>query len=392
MPEKQGKSLTPLSPISLLSLSPVLLPTAIGKVGGGMFILILIILWVAAHGGSNEMMYLTLGFVFVAIALFSYGFWSAVSKGEGELAMIRLFRLYFCFLFWYWISLVFSFKRISNKNWNKTKQKANSYSEENVHCNWDNNRDMSNCITNECVLRRPGFLQYMGKHNLQHQQISHPNYHYRNQSVRNYKSHPEKNVHICAPPKMGGARLEIYTIPLNQSPSSPSPLHRLPSTPRHNAALNRNPSISSTHRQIERVVTSNQSRRAPRVRGSFRRKQESTEEQIKVEVYCDSENKRGSDRDLHEIKIPIPTNITNEAPPKWLVGHITITLLIFVSPFDADPVFFYARRFQCCEVYFIDDRSLYVWCMSLEEQRRRQSVTTLYCTLDSAQLKRKILI
>ncbi|CAG2122584.1 unnamed protein product, partial [Medioppia subpectinata] len=54
----------------------------IGRIGGGMFILILIILFFAAHGGSNEMMYLTLGFVFIIIALFSYGFWSAVNKGE----------------------------------------------------------------------------------------------------------------------------------------------------------------------------------------------------------------------------------------------------------------------------------------------------------------------
>lgn len=133
--------------------------------------------------------------------------------------------------------------------------------------------------------------------------------------MRNYKSHPQKNVHICAPPKMGGARLEIYTIPLNQSPSSPSPLRRHPSSPRHNAmALHRNPSVSSTHRNIERQVAANQSRRANRIRSSFRRKQESTEEQIKVEVYCDSETNRQTGADFHEIKIPIPQ--TNEASAK----------------------------------------------------------------------------
>jgi hypothetical protein len=48
-----------------------------------MLILILVILFFAAHGGPDEMMYITLVFVFIAIALFSYGFWSSVSKGEG---------------------------------------------------------------------------------------------------------------------------------------------------------------------------------------------------------------------------------------------------------------------------------------------------------------------
>lgn len=84
MPEKQGKPL-----LSLTALSP-LTSAAIGKIGGGMFILILIILWVATHGGSNEMMYVTLLFVFIVIALFSYGFWSAVSKGEGKYILYML--------------------------------------------------------------------------------------------------------------------------------------------------------------------------------------------------------------------------------------------------------------------------------------------------------------
>ena len=123
----------------------------------------------------------------------------------------------------------------------------------------------------------------MGKHNLQHQQISNPNYHFG--SFRNYKSHPQKNVHICAPPKMGGARLNIYTIPLNNS---------------LNNSLHRNPSVSSTHRQLSRNMSTNRSQRNYN-RNSFRAKPQSSEEQIKVEVYPEDDNQKT----LEEVHIPI---------------------------------------------------------------------------------------
>ncbi|XP_054166986.1 probable serine/threonine-protein kinase mkcB [Oppia nitens] len=168
---------------------------AIGKIGGGMFILILVILFFAAHGGSNEMMYITLTFVFIIIALFSYGFWSSVSKGEG-------------------------------------------------------------------------IWQYVGKHNLQHQQISNPNYHFGSFRTNNYKENPNKNVHLCAPPKMGGARLNIYTIPLNNSQSSlsRSPSVRSPVDNQHHQrtqSVRRSPSNQQQqqhhhhhHRQIGRTQSS----------------------------------------------------------------------------------------------------------------------------------------
>lgn len=104
-----------------------------------MLLLMLLILFVAAHGRSNEMMYMTLLFVFLAVALFTYGYWTAVSKGEG-------------------------------------------------------------------------ISQYIGKHNLQHQQMSSPNYHFVS-SVPNFKGHPKSKVHVVVPPKMGGVKLEIYTLP-----------------------------------------------------------------------------------------------------------------------------------------------------------------------------------
>ncbi|CAG2166505.1 unnamed protein product [Oppiella nova] len=195
----------------------------IGKIGGGMFILILIILFFAAHGGSNEMMYLTLAFVFIIIALFSYGFWSSVSKGEG-------------------------------------------------------------------------IWQYWGKQNLQHQQISNPNYHYGG-SFRNYKSNPNKAVHICAPPKMGGARLNIYTIPLNPS-------------------LQRNSSLNSPHRPLGRTPSSahRHNYHHNHNRSSFRRKPDTNEEEVKVEVYRQSDNKTTDNTEskdtseIKEIQISIPSD------------------------------------------------------------------------------------
>lgn len=102
-----------------------------------MLILIVVILFVATRGRSNEMMYVTLLFVFLAIAFFTYGYWSSVSRGDGV---------------------------------------------------W----------------------QYTGSHNLQHQQVSNPNYHFG--TAINYKGHPKSKMHLVAPPKMGGARLEIYTL------------------------------------------------------------------------------------------------------------------------------------------------------------------------------------
>ncbi|KAJ6222846.1 hypothetical protein RDWZM_001391 [Blomia tropicalis] len=109
-----------------------------GKIGGFVLILMLLVMFVAIHSRHNEMVYVALLFVFLAIALFTYGFWSAVSRGDGV---------------------------------------------------W----------------------QYIGKHNLQHQQVSNPNYHFRT-SIPNYKGHPRSHSYMVAPPKMGGARLQIYTL------------------------------------------------------------------------------------------------------------------------------------------------------------------------------------
>lgn len=119
----------------------------------------------------------------------------------------------------------------------------------------------------------------MGKQNLQHQQISNPNYHFG--SFRNYKSNPNKNVHICAPPKMGGARLNIYTIPLNQSAGG----------------LERNPSVHSPHRPLGRTPSTSQHRKPSSAahhhnhynRSSFRTKPDTNEEEVKVEVYPTSQ-------------------------------------------------------------------------------------------------------
>lgn len=109
----------------------------VGKIGGIILLLMLLVLFVSIHSRNNEMVYVALLFVFLAMALFTYGFWSAVSKGEG-------------------------------------------------------------------------IWQYVGKHNLQHQQVSSPNYHYG--TAANFKGHPKSKVHVVAPPKMGGVRLEIYTL------------------------------------------------------------------------------------------------------------------------------------------------------------------------------------
>lgn len=114
-----------------------LLWTVFRKAGFFFIIIMVVVFFVATHSRQNEMVYVALVFAFIAIALFSFGFWRAVNRGDGV---------------------------------------------------W----------------------QYIGKHNLQHQQVSNPNYHFR--SVPNYKGHPKSRVHVVQPPKMGGVRLEIYTL------------------------------------------------------------------------------------------------------------------------------------------------------------------------------------
>ncbi|KAH7639224.1 hypothetical protein HUG17_3257 [Dermatophagoides farinae] len=108
-------------------------------------------MFIAIRGRHNEMMYVALTFTFFAIALFSYGYWSAVNRGDG-------------------------------------------------------------------------IWQYIGPNNLQHQQMSNPNYHfnslydqqqqrrYQRQQQQSLKDNPRVRSYMVAPPKMGGARLEIYTI------------------------------------------------------------------------------------------------------------------------------------------------------------------------------------
>lgn len=119
---------------------------AIGKIGGLMLFLILVVLFVAVHGRNNDMVYVTFLFVFLVLALFSYGYWRAVNRGEG-------------------------------------------------------------------------IGQYVGKQNLQHQQVSNPNYHFNN-NVPDYRDHPKSKVHVVQPPKMGGVRLQIYTLNDEEAASS----------------------------------------------------------------------------------------------------------------------------------------------------------------------------
>ena len=137
-------------------------------------IMMVVVFFVATHSRQNEMVYVALVFVFLAIALFSFGFWRAVNRGDGV---------------------------------------------------W----------------------QYIGKHNLQHQQVSNPNYHFR--SVPNYKGHPKSRVHVVQPPKMGGVRLEIYTL------SDDDQLRRA-SPGRESLHQSRHSSSSSRHHHRSEVTRS----------------------------------------------------------------------------------------------------------------------------------------
>lgn len=111
------------------------------------------------------MVYVALIFVFLAIALFTFGFWRAVNRGDGV---------------------------------------------------W----------------------QYIGKQNLQHQQVSNPNYHFRN-SVPNYKGHPKSRVHVVQPPKMGGLRLQIYTLSDDEQLKRTSPSRESLHQSRHSSCSSR---------------------------------------------------------------------------------------------------------------------------------------------------------
>jgi hypothetical protein len=77
----------------------------------------------------------------------------------------------------------------------------------------------------------------------------------------------------------GGVRLNIYTIPLNSSQS------HSPTTPLNRQQLGSNSSNSSRY--------SNR---------NIKRKYEENEEDVKIEVYCDSKD----ENEFEEIQIPIP--------------------------------------------------------------------------------------
>ncbi len=78
----------------------------------------------------------------------------------------------------------------------------------------------------------------------------------------------------------GGVRLNIYTVPLNHSSQSHSP-----SSPLNRQQLGSNSSNSS-----------NYSKR------NIKRKYEDNEEEVKIEVYCESKD----ENEFEEIQIPIP--------------------------------------------------------------------------------------
>ena len=119
----------------------------LGKFLGFTFLLlILVAMFIAIRGRHNEMMYVALTFTIFSIALFSYGYWSAVNRGDG-------------------------------------------------------------------------IWQYIGPTNLQHQQMSNPNYHFdpihpeqQQQLSSSMKNNPNIRSYMVAPPKMGGVRLNIFTI------------------------------------------------------------------------------------------------------------------------------------------------------------------------------------
>jgi hypothetical protein len=78
----------------------------------------------------------------------------------------------------------------------------------------------------------------------------------------------------------GGVRLNIYTVPLNHSSQSHSP-----ASPLNRQQLGSNSSNSS-----------NYSKR------NIKRKYEENEEEVKIEVYCESKD----ENEFEEIQIPIP--------------------------------------------------------------------------------------
>ncbi len=78
----------------------------------------------------------------------------------------------------------------------------------------------------------------------------------------------------------GGVRLNIYTIPLNQSSQSHSP-----PSPLNCQQLGSNSSNCSHYSNT-----------------NIKRKYEENEEEVKIEVYCDSKD----ENEFEEIQIPIP--------------------------------------------------------------------------------------
>ncbi|KAH9425241.1 hypothetical protein DERP_014678 [Dermatophagoides pteronyssinus] len=120
----------------------------LGKFLGFTFLLlILVAMFIAIRGRHNEMMYVALTFTIFSIALFSYGYWSAVNRGDG-------------------------------------------------------------------------IWQYIGPTNLQHQQMSNPNYHFdpihpeqqQQQLSSSMKNNPNIRSYMVAPPKMGGQTSGNYSL------------------------------------------------------------------------------------------------------------------------------------------------------------------------------------